>query len=154
MLNPDFRDMLSALSDARAEFLLVGAYAVAAHGIPRATGDLDVWIKPSPENAARVWEALARFGAPLGQLREQDLRTPAVVIQIGVEPRRIDLITSIDGVEFDSAWADRTNVPVDDLVVPVISRRDLIRNKKTVGRAQDLADVERLEADDPNDARS
>lgn len=149
MLNPDFRDMLSALSDEAAEFLLVGAYALAVHGVPRGTGDLDIWTRPSPENAARVWRALARFGAPLAELEHADLTRPGVVIQIGIAPRRIDVLTSIDAVDFDAAWSERTEVGVAGLVVPVISRRHLIQNKKAVGRPQDLADVARLESGEP-----
>lgn len=148
-LNPDFRDILSALSDERAEFLVVGAYAVAAHGIPRATGDLDIWIHRSEDNTPRVWRALSRFGAPLSDLREEDLRAPGLVVQIGVVPRRIDVLTSIDGVEFEDAWPDRTEIDVEGSRVPVIGRRHLILNKKAVGRPQDLADVARLEADGP-----
>jgi predicted nucleotidyltransferase len=152
LLNPDFRDMLSALSDERAEFLLVGAYALAVYGLPRATGDMDLWIRCSDDNAGRVWRALARFGAPLGDLRQDDLRTPGVVVQIGVVPRRIDLLTSIDAVEFDDAWAQKTEVELEGLRLPVIGRRDLIANKKAVGRPQDLADVARLESEPPADA--
>ena len=98
VLNPDFSDMLSALSDEGAEYLLVGAYAVAVHGIPRATGDLDLWVRISAENAARVRRALARFGAPLSDRSEADLRTAGTVVQIGIPPRRIDLLTSLDGI--------------------------------------------------------
>ena len=150
MLNPDFRDMLSALADERADYLLVGAYAVAVHGIPRATGDLDLWIRVSPENAARVLRALARFGAPLTDVSEADLTGRGTVVQIGVAPRRIDLLTTLDGLEFDEAWARRTNVDVEGLRIPVLSRADLIRNKKAVGRPQDLADVARLESEAPD----
>lgn len=149
MLNPDFRDMLSALSDEQAEFLVVGAYAVAVHGVPRATADLDLWVRPSAANAARVWQALARFGAPMSSLGLEDLQAAGVVVQIGVAPRRIDLLTSIDGVEFDDAWANRRDVEVEGLRVPVIGRRHLITNKRAVGRPQDLADVARLEAEAP-----
>jgi hypothetical protein len=147
LLNPDFRDALSALSDEHAEFLLVGAYAVAVHGIPRATADLDVWIRRSEANARRVWRALARFGAPMTDLREADLWSADNVVQIGVAPRRIELLTSIDGVDFDDAWAHRNEVEVEGLRIPVISRAHLIANKKAVGRPQDLADVARLEAE-------
>jgi predicted nucleotidyltransferase len=151
LLNPDFRDMLSALSAERAEYLLVGAYAVAVHGLPRATGDLDIWIRASDANARRVWRALARFGAPLSELRETDLQTPRIVVQIGVAPRRIDLLTAIDAVAFDEAWSDRREVDIGGLTVPVIGRRHLIVNKKAVGRPQDLADVARLEGDERAD---
>jgi hypothetical protein len=146
LLNADFRDMLSALSDAQAEFLLVGAYAVAVHGLVRATADLDIWVRPSEENAPRVWRAVARFGAPMESIREEDFRAPGVVVQIGVAPRRIDLLTSIDGVDFDEAWRERTVVEIEGLRIPVLSRRHLILNKRAVGRPQDLADAARLES--------
>lgn len=144
-MNPDFRDMLSALSGEGAEYLLVGAYAVAVHGVPRATGDLDIWVRPTAENARRVRAALTRFGAPAGDLSERDLVTPETVFQIGVAPNRIDVMTSIDGVSFDDAWAARRIVRVAGLDVPVLSRADLIRNKRATGRPQDLADAARLE---------
>jgi hypothetical protein len=150
VLNPDFRDMLSVLSAANAEFLLVGAYALAAHGLPRATGDMDIWIRRSPDNAARVWEALRQYGAPLRDLAVADLEQPGVVFQVGVAPRRIDILTSIDGVEFEEAWPLREVVRLDDLSVPVISHAHLIRNKKAVGRPQDLADVSWLEGNSPS----
>jgi hypothetical protein len=147
LLNPDFHDMLSALCGEGAEFLLVGAYALAAHGLPRATGDLDIWIRPSAGNAARVWRALERFGAPLGGLTPVDLNTPDLVFQIGVAPRRIDILTSIDAVQFDEAWPDRQVLEVEGLTIGVIGRSHLIQNKKAVGRPQDLADVAWLERD-------
>lgn len=145
MLNPDFRDILSAFCEERVEFLLVGAYALAVHGIPRATGDIDLWIRPSGENAAKVLRALAIFGAPLSDIDEGDLKTGDAVVQIGVAPRRVDILTTLDAVEFDDAWRDRAEVEVEGLTIPVLGRRDLIRNKKAVGRPQDLADVARLE---------
>ena len=144
-MNPDFHDMLSALSEQGAEYLLVGAYALAVHGLPRATGDMDLWVRPSQDNAPRVLAALARFGAPVGGLSERDLVTPGTVFQIGVAPRRIDLLTTIDGVEFEEAWAARRITRVGTLDVPVIDRRHLLRNKKATGRPQDLADAVRLE---------
>ena len=145
MLNPDFRDMLSALSGAGAEYLVVGAYALAVHGVPRATGDIDLWVRPTTANAGRVLTALTRFGAPLGDLTERDPVTPGTVFQIGVAPRRIDILTTIDGVEFDEAWNARYVTSVEGLDVPVLSRHHLVRNKKATGRPQDLADVARLE---------
>ncbi|MFH1278828.1 MAG: hypothetical protein ABIK65_10670 [Candidatus Eisenbacteria bacterium] len=146
MLNPDFRDMLSALCEEEAEFLVVGAYALAAHGLPRATGDLDIWVRPTEENGERVLKALVRFGAPLHDLRIEDLRTSEVVYQIGVPPRRIDILTSIDGVPFDEAWPRRLDLEIEGLRFPVLGREEMIRNKRASGRPQDLADVERLEA--------
>lgn len=147
-MNPDFVEMLSALSEAGAEYLVVGAHALAAHGVPRATGDLDLWVRPSKANAKDVWEALARFGAPLGGLAVDDLSSRDLVFQIGVSPNRIAILTSITGVEFEDAWGSRLTIDLDDLRVPVIGRDFLIRNKRAVGRTRDLADIEALEAID------
>ena len=148
MLNPDFHDMLSALCAESVEFLLVGAYALAAHGLPRATGDMDIWIRRSDDNAQRLWRALQRFRAPLSDLTIDDLKTPNLVFQIGVAPRRIDILTSIDGVEFDEAWPQRKTIEIEGLSFASIGRTHLIQNKRAVGRPQDLADVARLERAD------
>lgn len=145
-MNPDFVEMLSALSDAGAEFLVVGAYAVAVHGRPRATGDLDIWVRPSPENARRVWSALEAFGAPLHQLSVEDLHSDDLVFQIGIAPNRIDLLTDIGSVGFDEAWDGRVSVRVAELEVPVIGKAELIRAKRDAGRPQDLADIAALES--------
>jgi hypothetical protein len=145
VLNPDFRDMLFALSGERVEFLLVGAYAMAVHGLPRATGDLDIWIRPEARNADRLMRALGRFGAPLDSITSGDFTQPNLVFQIGVVPRRLDLLTSVDGVDFDAAWKRRKLVSIDDVEVPVLSLPDLKANKRAVGRLRDLADVEALE---------
>lgn len=147
MLNPDFRDMLSALCEEEAEFLVVGAYALAAHGLPRATGDLDIWVRADEPNAVRVMAALERFGAPLHDLRIEDLASPDTVFQIGVPPRRIDILTSIDGVEWGEAWLRRLGLEIEGIRFPVIGREEMIRNKRACGRPQDLADVERLESE-------
>jgi len=143
-MNRDFVEMLSALVEAGAEFLIVGAHALAAHGAPRATGDLDIWVRAAPENAVRVLAALEKFGAPLFDLTREDLSRPGVVFQIGVPPSRIDLMTSITGVEFEQAWSERLTVPIDDIAAPVLGRKELIANKRAVGRPRDLADLERL----------
>ncbi len=145
MLNPDYRDILSAFTDAGVEYLIVGAYALAAHGLPRATGDLDLWVRPTPANARRVFEALAQFGAPLDQVSVEDFATEDVVFQIGVAPRRIDILTSIEGVDFDTAWEKRMEIEMEGLTLPVLSLEHLIQNKRALGRPQDLADVARLE---------
>lgn len=144
-MNRDFAEMLSALSAAGAEYLVVGAHALAAHGHPRATGDLDVWVRPDPANAERVWAALMKFGAPLSALKKTDLQTPGVVFQIGAAPVRIDILTAIDGVEFADAWSRRVVVEIDGQRVALIGKEDLIRNKRAAGRPQDLADVAALE---------
>jgi hypothetical protein len=145
-LNPDFLDMLSALSGQSAEFLLVGAYALAAYGYPRATGDMDVWIHPSRENAVKVWQALARFGAPLSDLSPSDLEKPDLVFQIGVAPRRIDILTSVTGLGFEEAWSGKTEIEVGGLRIPVLGKSQLIKNKRAVGRPKDLADAAWLES--------
>jgi hypothetical protein len=136
---------LSAFNAQRVEYLVVGAHALAAHGHVRATGDLDVWVRPESANAKRVIAALRQFGAPLHDLNESDLTQAGTVFEIGVVPIRIDVLTTIDAVTFDEAWQDRLTARFLDLPVPVLSAGHLIRNKKTVGRAQDLADVEWLE---------
>ena len=123
-MNEDFRDLLRALLDAGARFLVVGAHAMAVHGVPRATGDLDVWIAVDPENADRVVQALARFGAPLaamGITRADFLREDQVV-QIGLPPRRVDVLTSISGVAFPEAWEGRVTHEVAGMTVPFLGR--------------------------------
>ena len=146
MLNSDFRDILSAFCEEKVEFMLVGAYAVAAHGLPRATGDIDLWIKCSEDNATRVWAALTRFGAELSDLSPKDFATPGTVVQLGLIPRRIDVLTAITGVTYDEAEAGRQLITIEGLSIPVIGITDLIQNKNAVGRPQDKADVARLEA--------
>ncbi len=143
--NPDFRDLFAALNAVDAKYLVVGAMAVAAHGHVRATKDLDVWVRATPENAERVYRALASFGAPLQDLTVDDLASPNLIFQIGVAPVRVDIITSIDGVEFEEAWPERLASEYADETVQVLSRHHLIQNKKASGRLQDLADVEALE---------
>lgn len=136
--------MLSALSEEQADYLVVGAYAVAAHGLRRATKDLDVWIRCSPENAAKVWRALAKFGAPLDQLSIDDLQQEGVFFQIGLPPNRIDLLTAIDAVTFNDAWERKQVVEVDGVTFVCIGFDDLIKNKQATGRGQDRSDAERL----------
>jgi hypothetical protein len=144
-MNRDFAEMLNALSAEGAEVLVVGAYAVAGHGLPRATGDIDLWVRPSPENAARVWRALERFGAPRSRLTPASFTEPDIVYQIGLPPNRIDILTTIDGVAFADAWAERVMSTVDGVTFPMISKHHLLANKRATGRPQDLADVARLE---------
>jgi len=144
-VNPDFAALLRELSAAEARFMVVGGYAVSFHSRPRATGDIDVWVEPTAANAARVFRALRAFGAPLQGLVEADLAQPEVVYQIGVPPRRIDLLTSLTGLNFDEAWAERTPGLLGGLEVHFLGREALIRNKRALGRARDLADLESLE---------
>ncbi|XXX76543.1 nucleotidyltransferase [Sorangium sp. So ce134] len=151
--NRDFRDLFAELNAAGAEYLVVGAHALAAHGHVRATKDLDVWVRCSADNAARVHAALCAFGAPVAALSLEELGSPGIVFQIGVEPVRVDILTSIDGVSFDDAWQARVPSRYDDQAIQVISREHLIANKLASGRLQDLADVERLGGPVPEDLR-
>ena len=145
MLNPDYRDILSELSGSDADFLVVDAFAMAAHQMPRATGDLDIWIRPDPANARRVWTGLAKFGAPVAEITYEELAEPGLFLQIGVAPVRIAILTEIDGVGFDEAWADRIELDFEGVRVPVISRRHLLINKRAAGRPKDLADAAWIE---------
>src|SRR5512136_1183320 len=146
MLNEDYRDMLRALSDEKVRFLLVGAYALAAHGYPRATMDIDIWVMPSPQNADAVQRALSLFGAPLHNLTKEDLQKDGTVFQIGVAPRRIDIITAASGLQFEEAYARSLSVSIEGIEVRLLSIDDIIRNKRASGRTKDLADAETLES--------
>lgn len=151
-MNPDFRDLLSAFNAHSVEYLVVGAYALAAHGRVRATGDLDIWVRAAPDNAARVMNALTKFGAPLHDLTLTDLSHPGIIFQIGVAPLRVDILTGIDGVTFDDAWPARVQTKVFGQPVAVLSVEHLILNKRAAGRAQDLADLEWLEHPEKRDS--
>jgi len=145
-VNRDFRDLLAAFLEAGVRFLVVGAHAMAVHGVPRATGDLDVWIAPDAGNVDRAWAALLRFGAPLAAMgvTRADLGRPDQVVQVGLPPRRIDILTSISGLGFEDAWPDRVTHETEGLAVPFLGRAALVRNKRASGRAKDLADLEAL----------
>ncbi len=145
MLNEDYKDMLQALADEKVRYLLVDAYALAAHGYPRATMDMDIWVMPSPGNAEAVLRALRRFGTPLQNLTPQDLQKEDTVFQIGVAPRRIDIITTASGLQFEQAFARSLAIDIEGIEVHVPSIADLIRNKRASGRTKDLADAEVLE---------
>ena len=152
MLNPDFKDMLSCLKDAEVEFVIVGAYALAAHGFPRATGDIDIWVRNSSENAQKIMSALKKFGAPTSNISEEDFTSPDMVVQIGVEPCRIDLLTRISGVEFDAAWGNKVSITIDDLEIYVLSKADLLKNKSATGRDKDQGDIAWLEKNRSDEA--
>ena len=145
MLNSDYRDILSILSEKKVKFLLVGAYAMAVHGYPRSTMDIDLWIMPDPENAVLVLQALDAFGAPSGALSLEDLQKEDLIFQIGTAPRRIDILTSVDGLTFNEGFAHSQLIDIEGVPVHVLSIPDLIANKRASGRLKDLADIEALE---------
>ena len=132
--------------DAGVEFVVVGAYALSFHGAPRASGHIDIFVRPSPDNAARVWAALLAFGAPLSAagVVQADFEKPGLVYQIGLPPRRVDVLTSISGVSFDEAWGSREPATVEGRTIHFIGRDMFLRNKLAAGRPKDLADAARL----------
>ncbi len=146
MLNEDYRDMLHALSDENVKFILIGAYALAAHGYPRATMDIDIWVMPSPDNSDAVFRALRRFGAPVNSITKEDFQIDGTIFQIGVAPRRIDIITAASGLTFEETYRNSIPINIDGVEVHIPSIEDLILNKKASGRTKDLADVEALES--------
>ena len=144
MLNQDYKEMLSLLLDNKVEFLLVGAYALAAHGFPRATADIDIFVKPNSENASALYKTLEKFGAPLENISRDDFAHPGIILQIGVAPRRIDIITKIDGLTYDEASKGKEIIEIESLLIPVISKQNLIINKLASGREKDKIDARNL----------
>jgi hypothetical protein len=144
-VNRDFHELLSVLSAEKVEFMIVGAYALASHGFPRFTGDLDIWVRPSNENAQRVWNALLRFGAPLSGISLDDFRTPDVVFRMGFPPSQVDILPGVSGVTFEEAWPNRVHATIEGTRVFVISARDLIKNKRAANRPKDIVDADLLE---------
>jgi hypothetical protein len=143
-MNPDFVDLLRAFKGADVRFLVVGAYALAHHGRPRATGDLDLWVEATPVNAGRIMRALAAFGAPMQEVDEHDFTQPGAVFQMGVAPVRIDILTELTGLLFADAWATRVSGTFGDLDVDFIGKDAFIANKRAIGRAKDISDIEGL----------
>jgi hypothetical protein len=141
MLNPDFKELLRLFNANRIEYLLVGGYAMAAHGYPRYTGDIDLWVWSTRENSVKIIKALREFGFGELGLTEEDFLKPQQVIQLGSPPTRIDLLTDIDGVTFSGCWPGRLIVDLGGIPVPVIGKPDLIRNKESSNRMQDRADL-------------
>ena len=145
MLNQDFKEFFESLNANQVRYLVIGGYAVAFHGHPRYTKHIDVWIEISPENASLMIKALDDFGfASLG-LKTGDFLVPDQIVQLGYEPSRIDILTSIPGVEFAECYLHRVVIDVDGVEITVIDAENLKKNKKTTARLQDLADVEDLE---------
>jgi hypothetical protein len=143
--HPDFKDLLALLNEHKVEYIIVGAYALAFHGAPRFTGDIDIYVNPTKDNANRIVSALAAFGFGTLGLTSEDFQKPDQVVQLGVPPVRIDLITSITGVSWDQASAGKISGNYGDIPVSFLGRTQYIANKKATGRAKDLADIEALE---------
>lgn len=143
--NIDLTELLAALNAEGAEYLIVGAYALALHGRSRATKDADLFVGSDRSNAKRVWNALVSFGAPLDELKPEDLASPGTFYIMGRPPNQIDIITEIDGVEFDAAWDRRVAATYGGVPAFFIAKSDLIANKRAAARPQDIADVAFLE---------
>jgi len=145
MLNPDFKEFIQLLNEHKVRYLVVGGYAVAFHGYPRYTKDIDIWIEMDPSNANQLVEALAQFGFGSLGLTAHDFLEPDTIIQLGNPPNRIDLLTSLSGVEFSTCFASRLEVEIDGEIVNFIDIENLKINKRASGRSQDLADLDHIE---------
>jgi len=144
MLNKDYKEMLQILLKNKVKFLIVGAYAMGAYGYPRATGDIDIWVEASFENSKRIYKSLIEFGTPLFNINEKTFAEKGIIFQIGIAPRRIDIITQIDGVDFAQSYKTKEIIEIENLKIPFISKKHLIKNKKATGRAKDRLDAEYL----------
>ena len=144
MLNQDFKEFVQSLNDNHVRYLVIGGYAVALHGYPRYTKDIDIWVEMTPDNAANMVKALEQFGFGSLGLQATDFLTPDQIIQLGYPPNRIDLVTTPSGVDFQSCYASRVTVEIDDVTVSFIDLENLRKNKQAAGRQQDLADLENL----------
>ena len=144
MLNKDYKEMLQILLKNRVKFLVVGAYAMGAYGYPRATGDIDIWVESSPENSEKIYQSLSEFGAPISDIEQKTFCEEGIVFQIGLAPRRIDIITKIEGVNFQNAYSDKREIEVEGIKIPFISKEDLIKNKESTGREKDKLDAKYL----------
>ena len=145
MLNKDYKEMLKSLLESRVKFLIVGAYAMAAYGYTRSTGDFDIWVENSSENSVKLYKVLSDFGAPLEDITPETFSNKDIVYQIGVAPVRIDVLTDIDGVSFKDAYKSKHDLVLDGLLLPFISKSDLIKNKRSTGRDRDVLDAQTLE---------
>jgi hypothetical protein len=143
-INHDFKDLFKTFNDCRVEYLVIGAHAVMFHARPRFTKDLDVWVNPTKENAARVWEALQKFGAPMKDVKVESFTDRQLVYQIGVEPNRIDIMMGTPGIEFDEAWTNHVQSTYGDVPIGIIGRVELLKTKLATGRPQDLLDADDL----------
>lgn len=144
VMHQDFKELLMLLNENKVEYLVVGSFALAFHGSPRNTGDIDIWINISQENAKRMTNCLTEFGVDSLGYKEKDFLDEDTVIQIGVPPVRLDILTSISGVEFKHAFLNKETILIDCVEVNYISKNDFIKNKKASGRLKDLADIEAI----------
>lgn len=144
MLNEDYKEILQILLNNKVKFLIVGAYAMGAYGYPRATGDFDIWVESSAENSKKIYKSLSEFGAPLSSLTEKTFEEKGIIFQIGVAPRRIDIITHIDGVTFNEAYKTKEIIEIESLQIPFLSKENLIKNKQSTGRGKDKLDANYL----------
>lgn len=143
-VQPDFRDLLKLFNAHKVEYVVIGGYALAFHGAPRYTGDLDIFVKPDPENAQRIMKALGAFGFGSLELTAEDFQSPDRVIQLGVPPVRIDIVTSVTNITWETAAANRIEGKYGDVVAFYMGRAEFVANKRAVGRKKDLADLEAL----------
>lgn len=143
-VNSDFTDLLRIFNHSDVRYLVIGGYAFVQYAEPRYTKDLDLWISTDQDNASAVFRALREFGAPLAELSEDDFAEEGYFYQMGVPPMRVDVLMGIPGMEFEEAWARRVEVDFEGLLVPFISKQDLIASKLASGRPQDLIDAEQL----------
>ena len=150
MLNKDYKEMLQILLENKVRFLVVGAYAMGAYGYPRATGDFDIWVETSSENSEKIYQSLLKFGAPISELTDETFCEEDIIFQIGVAPRRIDIITKIDGVDFNEAYLDKQEIEIEDIKIPFLSKKDLIKNKESTGREKDELDAKYLRGNHEN----
>ena len=144
MLNEDYKEMLQILLNNEVKFLVVGEYAMGAHGYPRATGDIDIWVEASLQNSKKIYKSLSEFGSPLSEVTQETFTEKGIIFQIGVAPRRIDIITYIDGVDFPSAYQEKEEIDIEKLKIPFISKENLIKNKEATGREKDKLDANSL----------
>jgi len=144
-VQPDFKEFLKLLNENKAEYLIVGSYALAFHGSPRYTGDMDIYVKPEPGNAGKIMAVLGKFGFSSVEISAMDFSGEDKIVQLGVPPVRIDLMTSLTGVSWEEAFSGSVSGFYDDIQVRFIGREELIKNKKAVGRKKDLADIESID---------
>jgi len=144
--NPDFKELFSIFNEEKVEYLVIGAHAVMFYTGPRYTKDLDIWVNPSADNAARVYKALKRFGAPLEGVAPNDLADPNLVYQVGIEPNRFDIQMGTEALDFGAAWPNRSRSSYDGVPINILGKGDLIKTKRACARPQDLIDAEKLSA--------